>query len=137
MKNAMWAVDPAGGVRFRDPSDPEQGVLDFTLDPDLGPLTRSLLADLGRGPRTLADLKDHALVETVYRPPHARKVVHELLRQGAIERDPHRGHLTDATLIKPQRTQTGRRRAAACDALLSASRPQITVIARAASDRPA
>ena len=105
MKNAMWTVDPAGGVRFRDPSDPEQGLLDFTLAPDLGPLTRSLLAALGRGPRTLAELKDHALVETVYRPAHARKVVHKLLRQGAVERSPAGGHLTDATLIRLAETK--------------------------------
>jgi hypothetical protein len=100
MKNAMWAVDPVGGVRFRDPSDPEQGLLDFALAADLGPLTRSLLAVLGRGPRTLAELKDHAVVETVYRPPHARKVAQKLLRQGAVERGPVRGQLTDATLIR-------------------------------------
>jgi hypothetical protein len=60
----------------------------LTIDPDLGPLTRSLLAVLGRGPRTLAELKDHALVETVYRPPHARMVVQTLLKQGAVEREP-------------------------------------------------
>jgi hypothetical protein len=100
MKNAMWAVDPIGGLRFRDPSDPEQGLLDFTIDPDLRPLTRSLFAVLGRGPRTLAELKDHALVETVYRPPHARMAVQKLLQQGAVERDPIRGHLANATLIR-------------------------------------
>jgi len=100
MKEAMWTVDPLGGLRFRDPSDPEQGLLDFTIDPDLGPLTRSLLAVLGRGPRTLAQLKDHALVETVYRPPHARMVVQKLLRQGALKREPLRGHLTNGTLIR-------------------------------------
>jgi hypothetical protein len=122
IKNAMWTVDPVGGVRFRDPRDPDQEVLDFTLDPDLGPLTRALLAELGRGPRTLAVLKDHALTETVYRPPHARTVVQNLLRRGAIDRDPPRGHLTDATPDPARRTQTGRRGAAAGDAFLTAVR---------------
>jgi hypothetical protein len=116
----MWAVDPVGGVRFRDPSDPDQGLLDFTLDADLGPLTRSRLAELGHGLRTLADLKDHTLVETVYRPAHARKAVRKLLQQGAAERDPVRGHLTDATLIRLKRAQARLRGAAARDALLSA-----------------
>jgi three-Cys-motif partner protein len=100
MKNAMWTVDPAGGVRFRDPRDPNQGVFDFSVDPDLGPLSRSLLAALADKPMTLAKLKDHALVETVYRPPHARTVVQKLLKQGAIQRDPTRGHLSDATVIR-------------------------------------
>ncbi len=100
MKNAMWTVDPVGGVRFRDPRDPDQGVLGFTIDPDLGPLRRSLLAELRSGPRTLAQLKDHALVETVYRPPHARTAVQRLLEQGIIQRDPARGHMTDATVIR-------------------------------------
>ena len=105
MKNAMWTVDPAGGVRFRDPSDPHQGVFDFTVDPDLGPLSRSLLAELDDRPMTLAQLKDHALVETVYRPPHVRTIVQRLLRQGAVQRDPVRGHLSDATVIRhSQRT---------------------------------
>jgi three-Cys-motif partner protein len=100
MKDAMWAIDPIGGVRFRDPRDPSQGMLDFTINPDFGPLRRSLLAELSHGPRTLALLKEHTLVETVYRPPHARTVVQELLRQGAVQRDPERGHLTDATVIR-------------------------------------
>jgi three-Cys-motif partner protein len=100
MKNAMWAVDPVGGMRFRDPRDPDQGVFGFTIDPDLGPLSRALLAKLDDGPRTLAQLKDYALVETVYRPPHARTVVQQLLRQGTLQRDPARGHLTDATMIR-------------------------------------
>jgi three-Cys-motif partner protein len=36
MKDAMWAIDPIGGVRFRDPRDPSQGMLDFTINPDFG-----------------------------------------------------------------------------------------------------
>jgi three-Cys-motif partner protein len=100
MKNAMWTVDPVGGVRFRDPRDPDQGVFDFTADPDLGPLSRSLLAELDHRPMTLAELKDHALVETVYRAPHARTVVQRLLKQGAVQRDPVRGPLSDATVIR-------------------------------------
>jgi three-Cys-motif partner protein len=100
MKNAMWTVDPAGGVRFRDPTDPDQGVFDFTVDPDLGPLSRSLLAELDHRPMTLAQLKDHALVETVYRAPHARTVMQRLLKQGVVQRDPVGGHLSDATVIR-------------------------------------
>jgi three-Cys-motif partner protein len=100
MKTAMWAVDPVGGVRFRDPRDPYQGMLDFTIDADLGPLTRSLLAELRQEPRTLGQLKDHALIDTVYRPPHARTAVQQLLKRGGVQRDPANGHLTDATLIR-------------------------------------
>ena len=100
MKNAMWTVDPIGGVRFRDPRDPHQGMLDFTINPDLGPLARSVLSELLNGPRTLSQLKDHALFETIYRPPHARTVVQDLLRRGTVQRKPVRGHLTDATVIE-------------------------------------
>jgi three-Cys-motif partner protein len=100
MKDAMWRIDPIGGVRFRDPRDPDQGILDLAIDPDLSPLSRELLAELSHGPRTLAELKDYTLVETVYRPPHARSVVQELLQQPAVQRDPERGRLTDATVIR-------------------------------------
>ncbi len=99
MKDAMWTVDPVAGVRFRDPRDPQQAVLDFTVDPDLGPLRRSVLAELSHCPRTLADLKDYAVRETVYRAAHGRKVVQNLLKQGAVQREPSGGQLTDVAMI--------------------------------------
>lgn len=42
MKDAMWAVDPAYGVRYRDPRDPDQMVLDIEPEPDTAPLSRML-----------------------------------------------------------------------------------------------
>jgi hypothetical protein len=59
-----------------------------------------VLAKLQGGPQTVGQLKDHALVETLYRPPHARVVIQGLLRDGTVQRDPARGNLTDATLIR-------------------------------------
>jgi len=81
MKDAMWAVDPAYGVRYRDPRDPNQMALDIEQDPDTAPLSRMLLDLLADGPRTLDELREYALVETVYRPQQVRPVVQRLLSE--------------------------------------------------------
>jgi hypothetical protein len=67
----MWRIDAVYGVRYRDPRDPDQLVIEFDENADLGPLRRALTAELQNGARTLEQLRRHALLETVYRPPHA------------------------------------------------------------------
>ncbi|GAA2407547.1 three-Cys-motif partner protein TcmP [Streptomyces coeruleofuscus] len=42
MKDAMWKVDPSYGVRYRDPRDTQQQMLDLELEPDTAPLRRIL-----------------------------------------------------------------------------------------------
>jgi three-Cys-motif partner protein len=99
MKNAMWAVDKVSGVQFRDPRDPDQGLLDFSLEPELGPLRRALLARLAKGPHTVAELKRHALRETVYRAQHVWPLIRQLLSAKHVERASE-GRLSDNTVLR-------------------------------------
>jgi three-Cys-motif partner protein len=100
MKDAMWKVDPVRGVHFRDPLDPAQMTIDFEPHPHLEPLQRAILAELALGDRTVGRLKEHALLETVYRPPHVRPALADLLSQQLVTRAPERGQLRDATMIR-------------------------------------
>jgi three-Cys-motif partner protein len=100
MKDAMWKADPVQGVHFRDPRDPEQMTLDFDLHPNLAPLRRSLLAQLAGGDQTVAQMQEHALMETVYRGPHVGRALPAMVREGLIERDPPGGQLSSTTHIK-------------------------------------
>lgn len=109
MKDAMWKVDPVNGLHYRDPRDPDQMMLDFDLSPHLEPLNHALLHVLAPGERTLADLQEHAVLETVYRGPHATAAVRTMLAQGLVERHPPTmGQLTKATRVRL--TAAGRRR---------------------------
>jgi three-Cys-motif partner protein len=100
MKEAMWKADPVRGVRYRDPRDPDQMTLDFDLHPNLEPLRRALLAELAQGDRSVAQLQDHALLETIYRGTHVRKALPAMLGDDLVRRDPPTGQLTGATLIR-------------------------------------
>jgi len=66
---------PVYGVRYRDPHDPDQAMLDIELEPDSAPLLTMLTGRLSVRPRTLDELRDHALTETVYRPQVASREV--------------------------------------------------------------
>lgn len=108
MKDAMWTVDPVRGVHYRDPRDPDQVMFDIELNPHLDPLIHLLRRELKAGERTVAELRDYALLETVYRRPHATSAVREMLKRGIVERIPESGQLTGTTLIKL--TESGRSR---------------------------
>ena len=99
MKDAMWNVDPVRGVHYRDPRDPGQLTFDFSSSPDLGPLRHALLVELSHGERTLSQLQDHALLETVYRGPHATKATTILLGDKLIGREPTSGPLRKTTQL--------------------------------------
>ena len=100
MKDAMWNVDPVRGVRYRDPRDPGQFTFDFDPSPNLGPLRRALLTELSHGERILGQVQDHALLETIYRGPHATTAAIGLLRDKLIERAPISGPLRKATRLR-------------------------------------
>lgn len=102
-KEAMWAVDEYAGVRYRDPGDPDRALLDISLRPPVGPLKRELLRRVGQGPCTVAQLRDFALTETVYRAADVLPALTSLLGAGALTRDPLRGRLTAETVIGPAR----------------------------------
>jgi three-Cys-motif partner protein len=108
MKDAMWKADPVQGVTYRDPRDPDQMMLEFDVHPHLEPLRRALLAELLHGERTLAQLQDHALLETVYRAPHVSQALPAMITGSLIERDPPAGQLRKATRVRI--TARGRQR---------------------------
>ncbi|MEU1755820.1 hypothetical protein ABZ436_24615 [Micromonospora matsumotoense] len=112
-KDALWAADgsvtgvaggsgdvPAGGsgaIRYRDPAG---GLLDVAGPPAAGPLRGELLAELTRhGPRTVTELRRHALTATAYRAGDAGRALTELLDTGAVTRDPEHGRLGGDVLI--------------------------------------
>jgi hypothetical protein len=106
MKESMWRTDPVTGVQFRDPRDPNQGVLDFGKpEPDLTPLMRMLTQELRHTPsgQTIDELRDFALFNTGFRPPHATKAARLMIDQGDLTRDPSRGRLTGTVLVSLQR----------------------------------
>jgi three-Cys-motif partner protein len=93
MKRAMWNVDPIRGSRFRDPRDPNQAAFELSLtDPDLRLLKEQILGRLEQGPATLSELKRFALLDTVYRAPHATDAVKELATEKRVSRSSGRTH---------------------------------------------
>ncbi|HEU5107756.1 MAG TPA: hypothetical protein VFT95_04195 [Micromonosporaceae bacterium] len=101
-KDALWAVDEYAGVRYRDPRDPGHALLDISLKPHPGPLRRALLGRLAAGGRTVADLRQYALAETVYRAADVVPVLTQMVAAGSVRREPVRGRLTaDAVISLP------------------------------------
>lgn len=79
MKEAMWKVDQVEGQRFRDPRDASQMALDFSDGPDLRLLELQLEERVvTHGRQRLSDLKRYALLETMFKPPHAVEAVRRL-----------------------------------------------------------
>ncbi|HHN74131.1 MAG TPA: three-Cys-motif partner protein TcmP [Acidobacteria bacterium] len=102
MKDSMWKTDPVKGIQFRDPRDPNQGILDLgVLDPDISPLLRLLTDKLRRHPQGLRveELKDFALFNTGYRPPHVTKALQRLIERGQVDRTPSKGRLTKTVQV--------------------------------------
>ncbi|MGK5518082.1 hypothetical protein ACSNN9_01860 [Micromonospora sp. URMC 107] len=96
-KEALWAVDGAAGVRYRDPAG---RLLDVVPAPEPGPLRRELLAELARsGPRTVTELRRHALTATAYRSSDAVRALTGLLDAGEAARDPEHGRLGGDVVI--------------------------------------
>ncbi len=99
-KDILWTVDEDAGIRYRDPADPAQHLLHIAADPEPGPLCRELLAELARtGPRTVTELRRHALTATPYRSIDVRRALTEMLTSGAATRDPEHGRLGGDVVI--------------------------------------
>ncbi len=104
-KDELWAVDEYAGIRYRDPRDDGQTLLDISLAPDLAPLRRAILHRVtGRG-RTVAELRQYAQAETVYRAGDVTRLLTPLLGSGALSREPERGRLAPDTVIAPGRSR--------------------------------
>ncbi|MFI9643147.1 hypothetical protein ACIG87_24355 [Micromonospora sp. NPDC051925] len=96
-KDALWAADGSAAIRYRDPAG---GLLDVAGHPAAGPLRGELLAELTRhGPRTVTELRRHALTATAYRAVDAGRVLTDLLDTGAVTRNPEHGRLGGDVLI--------------------------------------
>jgi hypothetical protein len=99
-KNDLWALDEYAGIRYRDPGDTEQTLLDISLQPNLRPLRRLLVAHLrSDGPSALAELRSWALHESIYRPEDATRAVQALIAAREAERSPPGGRLVPGTVI--------------------------------------
>jgi hypothetical protein len=99
-KTELWAADEFAGIRYRDPRDAEHTLVDISLTPQLLPLRRVLLAELARrGSCTVAELQQHALLETIYRPADAIGALTSAATAGAITREPEKGRLTPRTIV--------------------------------------
>jgi three-Cys-motif partner protein len=101
MKDAMWKVDPIEGVRYRDPRDPSQELLEFDFEPTIGGLRRMIEEKLRTdGPASVEQLRHFALVETVHRPEHVPPVLKQMLEQGRLERTPAAGQLSKEVVVR-------------------------------------
>ena len=83
-KDGLWEVDGVSGQRFRDPRDPNQLSFDI-LHPDFTPLEGRILQLLRERDYSMAELGEHALLETVYKETHVKPVVDRLREQRKVE----------------------------------------------------
>ncbi|MEU6074255.1 hypothetical protein [Micromonospora sp. NPDC047074] len=96
-KESLWAVAGATGTRYRDTAG---RLLDATGVPEPDPLRHELLAELARsGPRTVTELRRHALTATVYRSSDAVGALTGLLAAGEVTREPEHGRLGGDVLV--------------------------------------
>jgi hypothetical protein len=94
MKEAMWEVDEVSGVRYRDPADPLQGLLDIAVEPELDPLARILCSYLEKQPDLSAgvnELRAFALYESVYKASQVKPALERLVQTGKVDTDDPNG----------------------------------------------
>jgi three-Cys-motif partner protein len=102
MKDAMWRVDRIQGSHFRDPRDVNQMTFDVEEHPNLTVLKSQILARLEGGNRTLEDLKNFALVETVFKGTHAVDAVTQLAADGKVLRSTAKKHADVEVSLPPK-----------------------------------
>ena len=83
-KDGLWEVDGVSGQRFRDPRYPNQMSFDI-LEPDFTPLESRVLELLGERDYSMAELREDALLETIYKKTHVKPVVDRLIEQRRVE----------------------------------------------------
>lgn len=83
-KDGLWEVDGVSGQRFRDPRDPNQMSFDI-LHPDFTPLETRIRELLGERAHNLAELREDALLETIYKKTHVKPSVDRLIEQRKVE----------------------------------------------------
>ncbi|MGW5120553.1 three-Cys-motif partner protein TcmP [Streptomyces noursei] len=107
MKDAMWSVDPAYGIQYRDPKDVQQQPLDLQFEPNTDPLLRMLLEFIAEGPagRAIEDLQQYTLLETVYRPAQVISLIEKMREDKAVGTEPRR--VTKKTQVCPYAERPG------------------------------
>ncbi|WP_419554573.1 three-Cys-motif partner protein TcmP [Candidatus Poriferisodalis sp.] len=83
-KDGLWEVDGVSGQRFRDPRDPNQLAFDI-LEPDFAPLENTILELLDEREQSMEELRQHALLETIYKQAHVKPRVDALVAEGKVE----------------------------------------------------
>lgn len=108
MKDAMWKVDPSHGVRYRDPKDTQQQMLELEFEPNTAPLRRILRDFIAESPtgRTVPELKRYTLLETVYRPAEVIKAVRQLRDEGIVATEPHAINTKTQVTMTPSRPKS-------------------------------
>jgi three-Cys-motif partner protein len=86
MKEAMWKVDPEGGLRFSD-ATAGRGQATFQLEPDFGLLKREIVAKFkARTGVQVGEIERFVLIETAFRETHfKRQVLRPMELGGEIE----------------------------------------------------
>jgi hypothetical protein len=101
-KDELWALDEYAGIQLRDPTDPEGTLLDISVQPQLGPLRRALVARvMETGGSTLAELRTWGVNQTIYRSSDVTRAVQALVSSGLVSRTPSAGRLSPDTQIGP------------------------------------
>lgn len=86
MKDSMWSRDRVHGVRFRDPRDHRQLAFEIEEHPDLGGLETLLSEHMVIGQEYgVEELREWALLQTVFRPLHAHDVLRKWAADGHVE----------------------------------------------------
>ncbi|WP_406297388.1 three-Cys-motif partner protein TcmP [Embleya sp. NBC_00888] len=103
MKEAMWAVDPVYGLRYRDQRDPSQCLLDLQMEPDTCGLRSLLLTRISASPRgiTISELRDYTLLETVYKPTQVIRTVQAMRDNGHVLTEPRKIAAASIVRIAP------------------------------------
>jgi three-Cys-motif partner protein len=83
MKEAMWRIDPAGGVRFSDATNFNQQVL-FEPTPDTRLLRRMIEAQFSGMRAAVRDVELFVLGETAFHAGHYKKVLREIEGAGCL-----------------------------------------------------
>jgi three-Cys-motif partner protein len=108
MKDAMWKVDTSYGIRYRDPKDTQQQMLELDFEPDTAPLRRILHDFIAASPtgRSVPELQRYTLLETVYRPAQVITLLREMRDDGVLTAGPRAINAKARVAVAASRTTT-------------------------------
>ena len=83
-KDGLWEVDGVSGQRFRDPRDPNQMSFDI-LQPNFTSLESRILELLDGRDYSMAELREDALLKTIYKETHVKPAADRLIAQRRVD----------------------------------------------------